>query len=86
MNLETEDDVKEVRVGASLEESVKVRLIDMLRWFVDIFSWSYQDMPGLDTNIMVRRLPLEEECPPIKQKLQRTHLDMSNKIKDEVKN
>lgn len=56
----------------------------MLQEFIDIFTWSYQDMPGLDTNIVVHRLPLKEECPPVKHKLRRTHPDMSKKIKDEV--
>lgn len=84
MNLGTKDDVREVRVGASLEESVKARLINLLQEFVDIFTWYYQDILGLDTNIVVHRLPLKEECPPVKQKLQRTRLDMSKKIKDEV--
>ncbi|XP_050877512.1 uncharacterized protein LOC127081282 [Lathyrus oleraceus] len=56
----------------------------MLREFMDIFAWSYQDMPGLDTYIVVHRLPLKEECPPVKQKLRRTYLDISKKIKDEV--
>lgn len=30
VNLRNEDDIKEVRIGYSLEESVKTRLIDML--------------------------------------------------------
>ena len=41
-------------------------------------------MPGLDTNIVMHKLPLREECPPVKQKLRRTHLEMSKKIKEEV--
>lgn len=41
VNLGSKEDVKKVRVWASLEESVKVRLIDILPEFVDIFSWSY---------------------------------------------
>lgn len=76
--------MKEVGVRASLEESVNTRLIDILREFVNIFAWYYQDMPRLDIYIIVHMLPLKEECPPIKQKLRRTCLDMSKKIKDEV--
>ena len=58
----------------------------MLREYVDIFSWSYEDMPSLDTDIVVYKLPLREEYPPIKQKLLRTHPEMSTKIKQEVQN
>ena len=42
-------------------------------------------MPGLDTDIVVHRLPLREECVPVKQKLRRIKLEMLLKIKEEVK-
>ena len=45
---------------------------------------SYQDMSGLYTDIMEHHFPLKPECPPIKQKLRRTHPDMKVKIKEEV--
>ena len=41
-------------------------------------------MPGLDTDIVVHRLPTREDCPPIKQKVRRMRPDMSEKIKAEV--
>ena len=49
-----------------------------------MFAWSYQDMPGLDSEIVEHRLPLKPECSPVKQKLRRTHPDMAVKIKEEV--
>ena len=84
VNIGTEEQKREVRIGAALEESVKQRLIAMLREYADIFAWSYEDMPGLDTDIVVHRLPLKEDSPPVKQKLRRTRPDLSKKIKDEV--
>ena len=41
-------------------------------------------MPGLETEIMVHRLPLKEGCPPVKQKLRRTRPEMAVKKKEEV--
>ena len=61
VNLGTETDRKEVKIGANLELSVKQRLIQMLHDYVEIFSWSYEDMPGLDTDIVVHHLPTKEE-------------------------
>ena len=84
VNLGTEEDKKEVKIGANLEDVVKKRLIQMLRDYVEIFAWSYEDMPGLDTDIVVHRLPMKEGCSPVKQKLRRTRPDMSKKIKDAV--
>ena len=74
----------EIRVGANLEPSIKERLIKLLHDYVEIFSWSYEDMPGFDTNSMVHRLPTREDCPPVKQKVCRMRPDMSEKIKAEV--
>ena len=42
-------------------------------------------MPGLDTDIVMHRLPLREECMPVKQKLRRVKPEMLLKIKEEVK-
>ena len=66
IDLGSEEDPKEVRIGASLYLDVKSRLIKLLKEYVDIFAWSYQDIPGLDTNIVENYLPLKLECPPIK--------------------
>ena len=56
----------------------------MLHDCVEIFAWSCEDMPGLDTDIMVHRLPTKEDCPPVKQKVRRMHTEVSKKIKVEV--
>ena len=80
----TKEDKKEIKIGASLKASVKKRVIELLKEYADVFAWSYRDMPGLDTDIVVHRLPLKPECPPVKQKLKRTHPDMALKIKEEV--
>ena len=53
MNLGTEEDKKEVKVGANLEDNFKNRLIQMLHDYVEIFTCSYEDIPGLDTDIVV---------------------------------
>lgn len=84
VNLRTEKEVKEVRVGSTLQDDVKEKVVKLLREYMDVFAWSYQDMSGLNINIMVHRLPLKEDCPLVKQRLRRTRPDMSMKIKEEV--
>ena len=56
----------------------------MIHDYVEIFAWSYEDMSGLDTDIMVHHLPMKEGCSPIKQKVCHMRPKMSEKIKDEV--
>ena len=80
----TEEDKKEVKIGANLEDNVKSRLVQMLHDYVEVFGWSYEDMLGLVTDIMFHRLPMKEVCSSIKQKVHRMRPDMSEKIKAEV--
>ena len=72
------------QVGANLEPSVKKRLTQLLHDYVEVFYWSYEDMPRLDTDIVVHHIPIKEVLPLIKQKVCRMHPDMSEKIKTEV--
>src|ERR1043165_6811720 len=83
-NLGTDEVRKEIKIGAGLENSVKERLVQMLRDYIEIFAWSYEDMPGLDINIVVHRLPTKEGFLLVKQKVRRMRPEMSEKIKAEV--
>ena len=74
-----------MKIGITLSSATRKELIDLLQDYSDVFAWSYQDMPGLDTDIVVHRLPLREECMPVKQKLRRVKPEMLLKIKEEVK-
>jgi len=69
-----------------MTKEIQGQLCALLREFRYIFAWSYQDMLGLDPEIMQHKLPLKPECFPIKQKLRRMKPEVSLKIKDEVEN
>ena len=56
----------------------------MLHDYVEVFSWSYKDMSGLDTDIVVHRLPTKEDCPLVKQNVRRMRPDISENIQAEV--
>ncbi|KAI5409890.1 hypothetical protein KIW84_055372 [Lathyrus oleraceus] len=66
VNLGFKDDVKEVKIGSRLCPDVKKGLVDLLREYSYVFAWSYQDMPGLDSEIVEHTLSLKPECPPVK--------------------
>ncbi|KAI5404437.1 hypothetical protein KIW84_051562 [Lathyrus oleraceus] len=59
VNLGFEDDVTEVKIGSRLCPGAKKGLIDLLREYSDVFAWSYQDMSGLDSEIVEYRLSLK---------------------------
>ena len=80
-----EEERKEVKIGTTLSPTTRKELIDLLQDYNDVVAWSYQDMPGLNTDIVVHRLPLREECAPVKQKLRRVKPEMLLKIKEKVR-
>ena len=49
---------KPVKIGVKFPKDIKPELIALLKEFQEIFAWSYQDMPGLDTEIVVHRISL----------------------------
>ncbi|KAA3483746.1 reverse transcriptase [Gossypium australe] len=74
---------KMVKIGTRIAVETRQDLVELLQEFKDVFARSYQDMPGLSTNIVVHRLPIREECKPVQQRLRRMRLDVILKIKDE---
>ncbi|RDY07338.1 hypothetical protein CR513_08568, partial [Mucuna pruriens] len=58
INLGKGEETREIRIGKLILTGFKQRLIELLKEYEDIFAWSYQDMPGLDTAIIKDRLPL----------------------------
>ena len=64
---------KEIRIGSSLSPGERSGLINLLRSYLDVSSWSYEDMPGLDPTIVQHHLPILPHARPVKQKLRRLH-------------
>ena len=85
VNLGIGGERKEVKVGTCMSVNIQDELVTLLQDYQDIFAWSYQDMPGLSSDIMQHKLPLNHECSLVKQKLRRMKPKMSLKIKEEVK-
>ena len=73
VDFETPDQPRELKIITSLSLDERSRLIDLLRSYLDVFSWSYEDMPDLDPYIVKHRLPILPHARPVKQKLRRLH-------------
>ena len=65
INLGTKNEKKQVKIGSSLDSLAKKEIIDLLKEYADIFTWSYQDMPSLSIEIVEHQLPMRPECKPI---------------------
>ena len=78
------DQPRELRIGSSLSPDERSRLIDLLRSYLDVFAWSYEDMLGLDPTIVQHHLPILPHARPVKQKLRRLHPRWSLQVKEEI--
>ena len=78
------DQPKEIRISSSLSLDERSGLIDLLRSYLDVFAWSYEDMPGLDPTIVQHHRPILPHARPVKQKLRRLHPRWSLQVKEEI--
>ena len=75
INVGTEKDPWLVQIGSTLSSEARERLVALLKDFKDVFAWSYEDMPGIDPEIVQHRIPLDLEARPVKRKLHRVRSD-----------
>jgi hypothetical protein len=52
-----------------LTEEQKAEYTELLREFVDVFAWTYEDLKTYDTSVIEHKIPLKVEARPFKQKL-----------------
>jgi len=51
-------------------------LLALIREYIDVFAWNYEDMPGLGPQIAMHRLNIKPDIKPVKQQQQRSHPDI----------
>ena len=73
VDFDTADQPRELRIRSDLFTDERDSLIQLLKVYLDVFTWSYEDMPGLNPSIIQHRLPLLPHARPVKQKLRRLH-------------
>ena len=83
INLGDREIIKETKISAHVRHQ-KDDIIQALFDYKDVFASSYDDMPGLSTDMVVHKLPIDPNFPPIKQKLRKLKTDMSVIIKEEI--
>ncbi|KAK3043471.1 hypothetical protein RJ639_002050 [Escallonia herrerae] len=64
---------KTIRVGTRLSDDLKLKLVDLLRSYSDIFAWTASDMPGIDPKAIRKAKDFEwtEECQKSFEELKR---------------
>ena len=73
-----------IQVGNTLTSFEKDALVALLIEFIKVFAWSYENMLGIDIDIMQHYVPTDPTIKPVKQKLRRMKSEWTLKIKEEV--
>ena len=82
VNIGSEDDPRILKIGSSLSLDEKKKLIYFLKQHQEVFAWTYEDMPGLDSKLVEHRLVLKPDCKPIKQKLRKMDPRVAPQVKE----
>ena len=72
------------RIGTSMEEKTKQHLIQFLRKNIDVFTWSHEDMLGIDPSVINHRLNVNTSSKPVCQKKRVFAPKQDNAIKEKV--
>jgi len=85
VNLRDEANPKPIFISESLSPFEKEDLIQLIREFIDVFAWNYEDMPGIKLQIAMPHLNINPDAKPIKQQQRRFHSEIMEAIESEVK-
>ena len=84
INLGTTDDPKPIFVSTMLNDEEVVQYEQLLWEYKDAFAWGYQDVSGLDPNVVVHKLAISEGVKPMKQPQHRFRPELTIQINVEV--
>ena len=68
INLGDKADPRPIFISESLSSSKREDLISLVRKYIDVFAWNYEDMPVLDPQVTIHRLNINPDVKPIKQR------------------
>ena len=84
INLGTGEEVREIKISIHADQNIRNDIVQILIEYKDVFAWSYDDTPGLSTDLVVHKLPTYPDFSPVQQKQRKFKTDMSDKIKEEI--
>ena len=76
---------KPIFISSQLTTKEKEQLVALLRRYVDVFAWTYDEMPGLDLGLVVHSLNVDSGVKLVVQPTRVFHTDIEAQITPEVK-
>jgi hypothetical protein len=65
--------VENVHIGALCSSDEIITYTSLFKEFRDIFAWSYEEMPGIDPDIVIHEIKTYPDTKPIRQRLRPVH-------------
>ena len=62
IDVDDQKHLKLISISESLSPKEKQDLIALIKEYIDVFAWSYEDMPGLDPQVVMHYLSIKAEC------------------------
>ncbi|XP_072080990.1 uncharacterized protein [Arachis hypogaea] len=84
INLGTEEHPRPLFMCKTLGEKEKRNLIALLTEFRDVFAWNYDEMPGLDPNLITHNLAVRKGATPVKQAPRKFSNEIEAQVKKEI--
>ena len=84
-NIGTKEHPRMVKISKALTTEQRNRYIKVLKEYVDVFAWSYEDLKTYNTGIIQHKVPLKPNVKPFKHKLRRINPALIPIIEKEVK-
>jgi hypothetical protein len=84
-NIGTQENPKIIKLSKTLSREVKQDYIKLMKDFLGVFAWSYDDLKVYDTKVIQHVIPLKEDQRRFKQNLRRINPLLLSLIKKEVK-
>ena len=83
-NIGTKENPKLIKLSKSLPRTEKVKYLELLKEFQDVFAWSYEDLNSYNTNIIQHTIPIKENHKPFGKKLRRINLILLPSTEKEI--
>ena len=74
-----------IKLSKTLPPDQKLKYVELIKEFQDVFAWSYEDLKSYDTSVIQHTIPLKENQKPFKQKLRRINPVLLPLIEKEIK-
>ena len=76
---------KMINLSKALDSENRQKYITLMKEFLDVFSWSYDDLKEYDTDIIQHTIPIKEDEKPFRKKLRRINPLLLPLIEKEIR-